>query len=64
MPDKFTAGYWRDRAEECRVLALQMTDYKLRESMLEVARNYDKMAEHTAKLEQWPTLSTGRNLHC
>lgn len=41
-----------------------MTDYKLRQSMLEIARSYDKMAEHPAKGEQWPTLSTGRHLHC
>jgi hypothetical protein len=64
MVDKWTAGYWRDRAEEARVLAFQMTDYRLREQMLEIARNYDKMAEYTAKQEQWPTLSTGSHLHC
>jgi hypothetical protein len=63
MPGNFTSGYWRDRAEEARVLALQMTDYKLREQMLEVARTYEKMAEYMAKQEKWPTLSTGRNLH-
>jgi hypothetical protein len=64
MPERFTSGYWRDRAEEARVFALQMSDYPLPEQMFEVARGYDKMAEYTAKPEQFTTLSTGRNLHC
>ncbi len=42
----YDAEHWRDRAEEARTLAGQMTDSKARATMLEIAAGYDTMAEH------------------
>jgi len=38
-------GHWRDRAEEMRALAEDVTDEQARETMLRLARDYDRLAE-------------------
>ena len=40
--------YWRQRAEEARVLAEQMSNELQKEMMLKVAHNYDQLAVEAA----------------
>ena len=49
MPERLDAAHWRDRAEEARSLAEQMTDPESRERMLRIAADYDKLAERAAE---------------
>jgi len=37
--------HWRQRAEEARVLAEQMSDAASREMMLGIAKDYERLAE-------------------
>ncbi len=37
--------HWCNRAEEARVIALQMQDPKARQTMLDIAAGYDELAE-------------------
>jgi hypothetical protein len=39
------AAHWRERADEARALADQMSDPDARASMLRVAQEYEKIAE-------------------
>jgi hypothetical protein len=46
MPVVFgTAKHWRERAEEARAMAEQMTDPAAKSAMLTVADSYEKLAE-------------------
>ena len=36
--------HWRDRAREMRALAVQVSDSVSRDTMLDIAKNYDKLA--------------------
>ena len=45
MPDRLGADYWRERAEEARAQASQMRDESAKRSLLNIADNYDQMAE-------------------
>ena len=46
MPKHFSSAYWRARGEQTRALAEQpMTDEKLQRSLLDIANEYDKLAE-------------------
>ena len=38
--------HWRERAEEARHLAEQMSDPVAREMMLRIAEDYERIAEH------------------
>lgn len=38
--------HWRDRAEEARSLASEMTDPQTKATMLEITAGYDTMATH------------------
>jgi hypothetical protein len=38
-------AHWRQRAEEARVLAEQMSDAASREMMLGIAKDYERLAE-------------------
>lgn len=38
--------HWRDRAEEARAQAEQMTDEAARSGMLQIAKSYDEIARH------------------
>jgi hypothetical protein len=48
MPAHQGAAYWRARAQEARVLAEHMSDEKSRSRMLQVALDYDKLADWAA----------------
>jgi len=37
--------HWRDRAEEARAMAAQLSDPEARRMMEDVAKTYDKLAE-------------------
>ena len=37
--------HWRDRAEEMRSLAAEMTNEQTQKSMLRIANDYDKLAQ-------------------
>jgi len=37
-------GHWRDRAEEMRALAQDVTDDVARQTMLRLAQDYDRLA--------------------
>ena len=41
-------NHWRARAEEARTLADQMGDEKSKQTMLRIAADYERMAEHAA----------------
>jgi hypothetical protein len=47
-----TSQYWRDRAQEARVRAGEMTDLEARATMERVATMYDSMAERVALREK------------
>jgi sugar (pentulose or hexulose) kinase len=42
-------AYWRERAEEARRIAEQLADAVAKQTMLEIARSYDNLAELTEK---------------
>jgi hypothetical protein len=46
-----TAAYWRERAEEARVLAEGMNDPTARATMEDIAHKYDVMAELAERRE-------------
>jgi hypothetical protein len=41
--------HWRDRAEEVRLLAEEMKDRQARETMLIIARDYERLAQRAAQ---------------
>ena len=45
MPDKLGADHWRARAKEARELAEQMADDVAKAAMLEIAADYEKVAD-------------------
>jgi hypothetical protein len=42
-------GHWRDRADEMRALAQDVKDEQARETMLRLAKDYDRLAERADK---------------
>jgi hypothetical protein len=52
MPKHFSSAYWRARGEQIRALAEPMTDEKLQRSLLDMANEYDKLAEFAEAQEQ------------
>jgi hypothetical protein len=50
MPDQFYldyAKYWRKRAKEVRALAEQVGNFETRSDILEIADDYEQLAEST-----------------
>ena len=41
--------HWRDRAEEARAMAVQMSDRETRNMMLDIAESYEKLANRAEK---------------
>jgi hypothetical protein len=41
--------HWRDRAEEARAMAVQMSDREARNMMLDIAKSYEKLANRAEK---------------
>jgi hypothetical protein len=53
MPVAFgTSQHWRNRAEEARSLGEGMTDEAAKRAMLDIARNYEKIAERAEAREE------------
>jgi hypothetical protein len=52
LPESFTSAYWRHRAEEARKIGDQMTNNDPRKSMLQVASQYERLAEFTEKMKR------------
>jgi hypothetical protein len=52
VAEKFTAQYWRMRAEEARTHAEEMHEPIARGMMLDIAVGYDRLAEWADKLER------------
>ncbi|MBM3597355.1 MAG: hypothetical protein FJX35_04025 [Alphaproteobacteria bacterium] len=44
-----TAEYWRNRAEEARMMAVEMAHFAPRETLLKIADGYDRLAEQAEK---------------
>lgn len=53
MPLLYDAQYWRDRADEARVIADTMTSVEARGAMLEVADSYDRLVEMAERRSEW-----------
>ena len=51
MPVHFSSAYWRARGEETRTLAKTMTSETLQRTLLDIADEYDKLAEFTEAQE-------------
>ena len=51
MPEKLELSpeYWRRRAEEARTVAEMITDDFTRETMFDIARQYDELAERAER---------------
>jgi len=52
MPEKRLlndAAHWRDRAEEARVRAEQFSDPQARRMMLDIAAEYERLAERAER---------------
>jgi hypothetical protein len=54
MPEKleFAPDFWRARAEEARRLAELIEDNFTAESLLDIARQYDELAEHAERRQR------------
>jgi hypothetical protein len=59
MPTHFSSAYWRARGEETRTIGYEMTRDKLQrplldiaETLLDIADEYDKLAEFTEAQER------------
>jgi hypothetical protein len=52
MPSALGAAHWRERAKEALLLADQMSDPASRATMLEIARDYEKLAARAEAREK------------
>ena len=52
MPKHFSSAYWRARGEETRTLAETMANEELQRTLLEIADEYDRLAEFTEAQEE------------
>ncbi|HWI27037.1 MAG TPA: hypothetical protein VN668_08700 [Stellaceae bacterium] len=50
MPGQLGAEYWRERAEEARAQADQLQDPDSRKTLLEIAENYEQLAEQAERM--------------
>jgi hypothetical protein len=51
-PFPATPGYWLLHAAEAKLRADELSDSKLKWTMLLIARGYEKLAEHAAQRER------------
>jgi hypothetical protein len=59
--DLFDEAYWRARAVKIRALAEMIPDAQCRKQALEIAENYDKLAERSAAHAQKTGRGPGRD---
>ena len=50
MTHPYDSDYWRNRAEEVRAQASEMRDEHVRRALIDVAENYDQLAEQAEQL--------------
>jgi hypothetical protein len=50
--DLHNAEYWRSRAEEARAVATQMMEPHTKAVMLQIAQDYEKLAERAGRRSQ------------
>jgi hypothetical protein len=50
MSRLYDSEYWRNRAEEARAQASEMKDERARKTLLDIAENYDQLAEQAEHL--------------
>jgi len=55
VPHFNNADHWRQRAEETRILAEQMSDEAEKKTMLGIADDYDKLAVRAAQRQKGDT---------
>jgi hypothetical protein len=59
MPSTLGAAHWRERAKEALLLADQVGDPESRATMLEIARDYEKLAARAEEREKRQPPKTG-----
>lgn len=52
MPDRLGPDYWRNRAEEARAQASEMRDPSARRTLLDIAENYEQLAEQAESIRK------------
>jgi F0F1-type ATP synthase membrane subunit b/b' len=52
VPDRLGADYWRERAEETRAQASQMRDPSAKRTLLEIAENYEQLADQAERIRK------------
>jgi hypothetical protein len=52
VPASLGADYWRERAEEARAQASEMKDSTAKRTLLDIAHNYDRLAEQAEFVEK------------
>ena len=52
MPERLGAEYWRERAEEARAQASQMRDPRARRMLLDIAENYEQVAQQSEAIRK------------
>jgi hypothetical protein len=50
MPARLGPEYWRERADEARAHAEQMRDPTAKRTLMEIAQNYEQLAEQAERL--------------
>lgn len=50
MSRLYDSEYWRNRAAEARAQMREMTDAGARKTLLDIAENYDRLAEQAEQL--------------
>jgi hypothetical protein len=52
VPPHFDSDYWRQRAASARAQATQMRDPRAKRTLLEIAHNYEQLAEQAEAIRK------------